>query len=150
MKNININSFGVIPFFVGTHGLEVLVTEQYSAQGTHWGFPKGESMPGETPVAAAMRAVTGETGVKLVQVLTDEPYMLTYTFSYEDAIVSKTVYYYIGFVETQGLALQTSDIKNANWYAPEAARMRLSFESTQLLFDQVLERVQREQARHGK
>lgn len=135
MKRARIYSYGMIPIRQSVNGPEVLLVEQYSAEGTHWGFPKGKVEPGEEPLVTAKREAKEEVGISFSKILDGAQFTLNYSFTYEDTIVDKTVTYFIGFVESPGLALRESEIKNAGWYKLGEARERLSHLNTKEMFD---------------
>jgi len=138
MKRARIYSYGMIPVHQSVNGPEVLLVEQYSAEGTHWGFPKGKTEPGEEPLATAKREAREETGITFNTVLEGAHFTVNYSFTYEDTIVDKTVTYFIGFVDNPGLALQESEIKNAGWFKFDEARERLSHLNTKEMFDSAI------------
>lgn len=135
MKNTRILAYGVIPVYDSAEGRQVLLIEQYGAQGTHWGFPKGKANPGETPLEAAKRETREEVGLTFKEIIEDAYFTVNYSFTYEDTIVAKTVTYFLGFVNQPGLALQTAEVKQAGWYNIEEARRRLSFMNDKEMFD---------------
>lgn len=135
MKRARIYSYGMIPVYQTVNGPEVLLVEQYSAEGTHWGFPKGKQETGEKPLETAKREAHEEVGIVFSKVLEEAHFTLNYSFTYEDTIVDKTVTYFIGFVDSPGLALRESEIKNAGWYKLGEARERLSHLNTKEMFD---------------
>lgn len=135
MKRARIYAYGIIPVHKTVNGPEVLLVEQYSAEGIYWGFPKGKQELGEEPLETAKREVQEETGLVCSEVLEGAHFTLNYSFTYEDTIVDKTVTYFIGFVDNPGLALQESEIKNAGWYKLDKARERLSHLNTKEMFD---------------
>lgn len=135
MKHATIQAHGIIPVFTegGTH--KILLVEQYGAQGTHWGFPKGKVMPGESPLECAKREAKEEVGIAISDVVPDVYFGESYSFTYEDTIVNKDVTYFIGFTKAAGFALQASEVKNARWCTFEEALALLTYSSTK----QVLE-----------
>lgn len=135
MKRARVYSFGIIPVHLTVNGPEVLLIEQYSLEGTHWGFPKGKSEPGEDPLTTAKREIHEEVGLTCSKIIEGAHFTLNYSFTYEDTIVDKTVTYFIGFVENAGLALRENEIKNAGWYKLGEARERLSHLNTKEMFD---------------
>lgn len=135
MKRARVYSYGMIPVHQSVNGPEVLLVEQYSAEGTHWGFPKGKTEAGEEPLATAVREAQEETGLHFSTILKDAHFTVNYSFTYKDTIVDKTVTYFIGFVDQPGLALQENEIKNAGWYKLGSARERLSHLNTKEMFD---------------
>jgi len=136
MKHANITAAGVIPIYHAASGSEVLVLEQYGIQGTHWGFPKGKTEPGEELTVTALRELREEAGVRAT-LLDEATFTVTYSFTYEETIINKTVTYFIGRVDVPGLALRESEIKNGEWLDFTDARNRLSFESDRAMFDAV-------------
>lgn len=139
MKRAVVNSFGVIPVHLSSDGPRVLVVEQYGAQGTHWGFPKGQPLPEERPYDTAERELREEVGLFMKKRIEGMSFKQVYSFTFEDTIVDKTVIYFIGIVKQPGFALQEKEIKNAGWYNFTDARNRLTFMNTKSMFDDAVE-----------
>lgn len=137
MKRAVLTSYGVVPIYRGPNGHEFLVVEQYGVGGTHWGFPKGRPHEGESPAMVAQRELKEETGVTTTELLEDVTFMVSYEFTFEDTLISKTVHYFIGFVEQTGLALQEAEVKNALWLSAEEVARILTHESTRAMFARV-------------
>lgn len=138
MKQARVISYGTIPIHHSPNGPRVLVVEQYGAQGTHWGFPKGGPVAGETPLETAMRETREETGLSFSEIIDEAQFTVNYSFTFEDTLVNKTVMYFIGIVVQPGLALRESEIKNGRWCTFEEARNQLSFMNTKDMFDAAL------------
>jgi 8-oxo-dGTP pyrophosphatase MutT (NUDIX family) len=66
--------------------------------GRHWGFPKGHKDPGETDLQTAERELFEETGLRITNWLSQEPYVETYTFYKFQHKVRKKVSYFPAFV----------------------------------------------------
>ncbi len=135
MQRVTIQSYGIIPIHRSSNGDQVLLVEQYSAQGTHWGFPKGKTMPGERPIDTAVREAREEVGLVFRKIHENDTFSEQYSFTYEDVIVDKTVVYYIGFVHNPGIAMREQEIKDAGWYSFEKARRKITFLNTQKILD---------------
>lgn len=139
MKRAVVNSFGIIPIHQSADGRKVLLVEQYSAQGTHWGFPKGQAEEGETPKDTAERELREEVGLYISKIISGESYGENYSFTYEDTIVDKTVEYFIGYVRNPGFALKEDEISNAGWFNFTDARNKITHPSTRDIFDKAVE-----------
>ena len=135
MKRASIISYGVIPLYKSPDGLRVLVVEQFGAQGTHWGFPKGKPVPGERPQDTAKREAREEVGVQVKEFIDGVQLTQNYSFTYDDTIVDKTVHYMVGYVASPGLALQEKEVRNARWCSLDEGRNLLSFMNTKTMFD---------------
>jgi bis(5'-nucleosidyl)-tetraphosphatase len=134
MKHVTIAAFGVIPVLTKAPEFTVLLVEQYSAEGTHWGFPKGKAEPHEAPTETALREMREEVGIT-PRLISEPAFTISYTFTYQDTIVHKTVTYFFGLVDQPGFALRESEIKDADWFSLEAARAKLTFENTRAVLD---------------
>jgi 8-oxo-dGTP diphosphatase len=108
-----------------------------------WSFPKGNIEKGETPETAALRELSEETGLppaslRIVRALPP----IEYAFQWEGRLVVKTVRNFL--VEAKGnepLRPQLSEIEEAGWFTPEAARRTLSFKNSRRTLDAAIEAV---------
>lgn len=117
-------SFGIVPVRVVGGVREFLVIQHL---GGHWGFPKGHPDKGESPVEAATRELREETGLRVAEVLAEPAMEEKYYFRVKDALVRKTVTYFVGFVEAGEVELQAEEVRDAAWGPLEATMGRLSF-----------------------
>ncbi len=83
-------SCGVIPVRKNHHAWEFLILRCYK----NWDFPKGMKDEGETPLAAARREFTEETGIASINIPSSELFIETDPYSN-----GKVARYYLGFVE---------------------------------------------------
>jgi 8-oxo-dGTP pyrophosphatase MutT (NUDIX family) len=83
-------SCGVIPVRKNHHAWEFLLLRCYK----NWDFPKGMKDEGETPLAAARREFTEETGLKSIKIPSPELFIETEPYSN-----GKVARYYLGYVE---------------------------------------------------
>lgn len=148
MKRARVISFGVVPIHESVNGPRVLLVEQYGAQGTHWGFPKGQTELGEQPIQTALREAKEEAGITIAEVVEEAHYTVNYSFTYEDTIVDKTVTYFLGFVAQPGLALRQSEIKDGAWFTFEDALKKLTYMNTKDILENVIEYLD-EHPRHA-
>lgn len=132
------HSCGIVPFKREGDSLKVLLIVHKG--GKHWGFPKGHKNPGETDFETAKRELTEETGLTLVQCLSDEPYQEMYTFYKFRQKVRKIVSYFPAFVEGV-LVLQAEEIVNSCWLPIDLACERLTFKEAREIFTKVIERL---------
>jgi 8-oxo-dGTP pyrophosphatase MutT (NUDIX family) len=138
MQRKIIQSYGIIPIYHSSDGDKILLVEQYSAQGTHWGFPKGKKEAGERPIDTAVREAREEVGLVFTEVDTREHFTERYSFTFENTIVDKTVTYYIGFVGNPGIAMREKEIKNAGWYTAQDVVRKLTYLNTRKIFDDAM------------
>lgn len=142
MKRATVVSFGIIPVHPSPDGMKVLLVEQYGADGTHWGFPKGQAVPGESPTDTAERELREEVGIRLHKRIEGISFKQHYSFTFDETIVDKSVEYYIGLVKVPGFALQEKEIKDASWFNFTDARNRITFMSTKRILDDALEYIE--------
>ncbi len=83
-------SCGVIPVRKNHQAWEYLLLRCYK----NWDFPKGMKDEGETPLAAARREFTEETGLKSIKIPSSELFIETEPYSH-----GKVARYYLGYVE---------------------------------------------------
>ncbi len=123
-------SFGVIPLMRSEGEWSVFVI--LHKQGNHWGFPKGNANPGESPLDSATRELEEETGLKVEKLITDQPLIETYTFFGDHEKVHKTVQYFPAIV-SGALLLQPEEIRDGKWLSFEEAQEILTFEEAKAL-----------------
>lgn len=96
-----------------------------------WTFPKGNIEKGETPKVAALREIAEETGLPLerLRIVRSLP-PVEYSFRWEGMLVFKTVHNFL--VELVGDAdfnPQLTEVEEAKWFPPAAARRALAFKN---------------------
>lgn len=80
-----------------------------------WIFPKGlidDMKKGETMEDAALREVEEEGGIK-ARIINDQPIKVQYSYRFKDALVKKTVYYFL-------MEYVSGDPKNHDWEISQA------------------------------
>ncbi len=134
------SSFGIIPLQKTAKG-SVQVLLIFHKGGKHWSFPKGRKDPGETDLETALRELKEETGLDVEKLLSDTPYMESYTFYKFQEKVLKTVSYYPAFV-TGELKLQPEEILDARWLPIGEAINHLTFKEAKAICQKVSELIQ--------
>lgn len=124
-----ITSFGIIPFRKLKGKWQVLLIQHLNGQ--HWGFPKGRAEKTETAQEAAIRELKEETGLRVQQFLSQEPF----TESYYDQERAKIVSYFPAFVAGV-LECQPDEIVQAKWFDLDEAMKQISFPESQNVFKQ--------------
>jgi 8-oxo-dGTP pyrophosphatase MutT (NUDIX family) len=126
-------AFGIVPVFHEGNDYQFLLIQHHAG---HWGFPKGHADPGESPVQAACREFTEETGIADYQLLSDTSFAERYFFKQNGQLVRKTVTYFTALAHSTIVQCQAAEIQSYAWLDFEAAIARLSFEnSKQILRD---------------
>ncbi|MBY0528857.1 MAG: NUDIX domain-containing protein [Rhabdochlamydiaceae bacterium] len=136
---IKIESFGIIPLMQDNGDWKVLLI--LHKEGSHWSFPKGKADPGEEAIDAAKRELKEETGLDVVQLLNDEPYVEQYQFRSKFDTIQKTVHYFPAVVSGT-LQLQEEEIRDAIWLKLEEAIEHLTFKEAKNICHLVIQRLQ--------
>lgn len=128
-------SFGVIPIQRREDQILFLLIQH---RGGHWAFPKGHANVGETALEAARRELREETGIRDVEIKTDQIFEERYTkprWREPRKIIVKSVRYFIGEVTNPRLRLQASEVQNARWVVYAEARKLITFDASRALLD---------------
>lgn len=128
-------SFGVIPIQRRDGHILFLVIQH---RGGHWAFPKGHANVGETELETARRELREETGIRDVEIKTNQIFEERYTkprWREPRKIIVKSVRYFIGEVKNPKLMLQASEIQDAKWVAYADARQLITFVASRTLLD---------------
>ncbi len=123
MRKIRRHSFGIVPIAFEQAGRPVfLILRAYK----YWDFPKGGAEEGETPLEAARREMTEETGIGEVTLAWGEVSMTTGVYAGD-----KVSTYYPARVEMQQITLPDSaelgrpEHDEYRWVSYEEARVLL-------------------------
>jgi 8-oxo-dGTP diphosphatase len=135
MNKIEVESFGIIPLSNQNGVWKVLLI--LHREGSHWSFPKGRSNAGELPLECAKRELKEETGLEIVQLLQEEPFLEQYKFRRKHNLIEKKVFYFPAIV-TGKLQLQEQEIRDARWLPLETALDQLTFKEARALLLQVM------------
>ena len=122
---LKVESFGVIPLIKDEKGSYRVLLILHS-KGVHWGFPKGKANPEETPLESATRELREETGLEIVQILSEEPITEHYQFRHKGERILKVVHYFPALVKGE-LNLQEEEVRDAKWLTLDQAEQQLSF-----------------------
>jgi bis(5'-nucleosidyl)-tetraphosphatase len=135
MKTLEEQSFGIIPLKKEDGIWKVLII--LHRKGNHWGFPKGHSNPGETPMESAARELKEETGLEVDHFLLEIPFVEKYQFRKKDQLVNKTVLFFPALVAGD-IQLQAEEIREAKWVNLADASDLLSFKEAQHICEQLI------------
>lgn len=105
-----------------------------------WGFPKGNLEQDESPQLTALREIAEETGlpIKDLRIVSLLP-PVEYAFRWEGALLFKTVHnYLVEFTGEAGFTPQLSEVEEARWFTPGAARRAISFKNSKDILDQAI------------
>jgi len=103
----------------------------------HWGFPKGNIEKDETPELTALREISEEIGLPLnrLRIVGRLP-LVKYTFRWDGVLVFKTVHNYLVLLNGEAaLNPQLSEVEEAQWFSPSAARRVISFKNSRETLD---------------
>lgn len=135
-------SAGGVVVRAGAEGNQVVLV----SDGRHWGLPKGNLEPGETPEDAALREVSEETGIgrDALSVIA-ELAASEYVYRRRDTrqLVFKRVHQYL-MTAPPGTELhrQESEIADAAWLGFDEAMRRASFDDTRRALREAERRLQ--------
>jgi bis(5'-nucleosidyl)-tetraphosphatase len=123
-------SFGIIPLKRCDGEWQVLIINH--RRGSHWGFPKGHSEPGEKPMETASRELIEETGLSVIRFISETPFVEHYVFFARGHCVQKSVTYFVAEVAGE-LQLQAEEIEMAKWVPLNEVEKHLTFKEAQSL-----------------
>lgn len=127
-------SFGVVPIHEVDGERRYLLVQHHAG---HWGFPKGHAEGSESPVEAAVRELSEETGLVVTTLLDDQPLTEAYRFTKRDREIHKTVTYFVGYVESDAVTPQAEEVCECAWGTYDQTRDRLTFAEGRQLLDRV-------------
>ena len=93
---------------------------------------------GETYVQTAKRELLEETGLVCYDIESEHVITENYTIIRPDKVIHKTVYYYIGFVDTQRVIIQPEEIKNYFWGTAEQIMKKINHDESREVFKKAL------------
>ena len=115
-KQIEVNSYGIIPFFVKDNKIFYLAIQH---NGGHIDFPKGrKNYSTETDLDCAKREFSEETGLNAlkIKILSDETFVNNYKYKKKGNFYVKKVTFYLGEynseVKSEDVNIQTSEIRD--------------------------------------
>lgn len=131
----NEESFGIVPLSQDQGTWKVFLILHKA--GRHWGFPKGHGSPGETSLETAKRELREETGLELVSLLRETPFMENYQFKRRGKLVSKRVSYFPAVVSGE-IKLQPEEIREGKWFDLKTALQVLSFPEARAICQEIM------------
>jgi 8-oxo-dGTP pyrophosphatase MutT (NUDIX family) len=117
------HSYGIIPLQQREDQWYVLLIQH---QAGHWAFPKGHADLNESPKQTAERELFEETGLRVVNYLTEQVFKENYIFTFNKQRIHKTVEYFVAAVEGE-VILQFSEVRDSQWSLLAEAREKVSF-----------------------
>ncbi|MFI5334188.1 MAG: bis(5'-nucleosyl)-tetraphosphatase [Chlamydiales bacterium] len=128
-------SFGIVPLSQESGTWKIFLILHKA--GRHWSFPKGHSTPGENPLDTAKRELQEETGLTLVSLVREIPFIENYQFKRRGKLISKRVSYFPAIVE--GVPkLQPEEIREGRWFDLKTALQVLSFPEARAICQEVM------------
>ncbi len=94
--------------------------------GGHWGFPKGRLEPGETEMAAALREVEEEVGIRRPRILPGFTEHLSYRFVRNRDVVFKEVTLFLAATDEEGRR-EGNEVEAMDWLPLPNALSRLTY-----------------------
>lgn len=134
-------SFGIIPLQIMENDWYVLLVQQHEG---YWAFPKGGKEQDELPLESAIRELNEETGLRVKEIISEEPLIEMYTFFRRKVKIEKTVSYFIALTEGD-LKLQEEEILAAKWVKLVSAVQELTFPEGKALCKKVVEIIRPQQ-----
>jgi 8-oxo-dGTP pyrophosphatase MutT (NUDIX family) len=135
MQEIQEESFGVVPVSLQDQKWHVFIILHRA--GSHWGFPKGRSSAGETPLQAASRELKEETGLEVVKLLRKEPITEIYQFRRRGKLITKRVHYFFAQVAGKEF-IQLEEIRDGKWIEVEKAEELVTFKEAKAICHELI------------
>lgn len=129
-------SFGILPVKRKGGGWQIFLIQ--NRNNGHWGFPKGKPNSGESPKDSAMRELKEETGLLVVEFLTEEPFLDHYEYMRGRNRIAKTVYYFPALVQGN-IRLQAKEVHAGNWLPIDQAINKLTYQGAKQICQKLLE-----------
>lgn len=131
-------SFGIIPIFLsGRSNFENPLFLLVQHHAGHWAFPKGHPHPEETPLVAACREFTEETGIQEYQLMEGISFSERYKFIKKNRSIEKTVTYFLAIVNSLEVQPQIEEIQNFAWKPFAEAQNLITYEANREVLAQV-------------
>lgn len=137
-------SFGVVPVYKTSEGIQVLLVHQISYRGDRfWIFPKGHAETGESPEETALRELHEETGVTAVSLLSEQCVNIAYSFIHENVRIDKTVTYFVGMCKSDDTEItQPQEVAELRWCTFEEASRLLTHQNSKDVLEKVKQWVE--------
>lgn len=129
------SSYGIVPLRIHHNDWQVLLIQHHAG---HWAFPKGHADLGETPQQTAERELKEETGLTIQRLLSPDPLIENYFFTFQGQRISKTVRYFLALVQGE-VVIQECEIKDSQWLSLPDSCERMTFKESKRLCLQVSE-----------
>lgn len=126
-------SAGVIVYYEINGGNREYLILQYESG--HWDFAKGKIEAGESHEEAALRELLEETSL-ITQIIPGFKEFFEYFFHYKGALAKKTVYFFVGRVDTKKVTL-SHEHQGYMWAPYEDALKQVTFENARELLTKV-------------
>ena len=126
-------SYGVIPLRRMHGHLECYLIKNRNGQ--YWGFPKGHAEGQETPRCAAERELLEETGLEIVNWLSEDCFEEIYIFGFEGKLIEKKVFYFLAEV-SKAAVIQQEEILDGSWVEVDQVEKLLTYEASKQVFRQ--------------
>jgi 8-oxo-dGTP pyrophosphatase MutT (NUDIX family) len=135
MSGSSDQSFGIVPVQFSDAGRQYLLIQHHAG---HWAFPKGHAEGDESPIDAAKREFTEETGIWDFDVWPEPSFSESYTFRKKSGrLVHKTVTYFIAVVHDPTVWPQAEEVADYAWGPYAQTHQRATFDEARTLLDEI-------------
>ncbi len=130
-------SYGIIPFKRQNSELHFLLIQHQTKEGkgTHWSFPKGHRENREDPETTARRELKEETGIENIRIYNSPVFKEKYSFKTEDAVVNKTVIFFLAEVLTDKVKLPEEEVHDYQWLSYKQAMRKITYEESRQILE---------------
>ena len=128
-------SYWIIPIYKNINWeYKFLLINQKSQKNSFRWFPKWHKELWENSIQAAQRELEEETGIKNIQINSDKKWELQYKYNLSWIERNKKVFFRSGFVETQEVLIQSSEVNEHSRCTRQEAIDKLTHKDAKSMF----------------